>query len=117
VALDYGITEAEFWDMTLGEIKRATKSKARMMKIQAQEKAGYDYILASLIVKGFSKVMGGEGEYPALQDAYPDLFKDSEAIAEKQNQIEEQKTNLSVLRFKQFANFHNNKYKEVASDK
>lgn len=103
--------------MTLGEIKRATKSKARVIKREAQERAGYDYILASLIVKGFSKVMGGEGEYPSLQDTYPDLFKDSEAIAEKQRIAEENKVNLSVLRFKQFANFHNNKYKEVASDK
>lgn len=103
--------------MTLGEIRRATKSKAKMMKIEAQERASYDYILASLIVKGFSKVMGGDCEYPSLEDAYAGLFKDSEAIVEKQNKIEEQKINLSVLRFKQFANFHNDKYKEVASDK
>lgn len=98
--------------MTLGEIRRSTKSKSRVMKIQAQERASYDYILASLIVKGFSRVMGGEGEFPSLQDAYPDLFQDSEAIAEKRNKIEEQKVNLSVLRFKQFANFHNKQYEE-----
>lgn len=102
--------------MTLGEIRRATKSKARMMKIEAQERASYDYILASLIVKGFSKVMGGDADYPCLEDAYGGLFKDSKVMAEKQKNIEERKIELSVLRFKQFANFHNDKYKEVASD-
>lgn len=101
--------------MTLGEIRRATKSKARLRKIETQERASYDYILAKLVVKGFSIVMGGDGEFPALQDAYPTVFDDSEVLAEKQKQIEENKTNLSVLRFKQFANFHNKKYEEVAT--
>ena len=38
-ALDYGITEEQFWDMTFAEIKRAVDSKIRVMKREAREKA------------------------------------------------------------------------------
>ena len=36
-ALDYGITEEKFWDMTFAEIERAIKSANRVRKLQAQE--------------------------------------------------------------------------------
>ena len=114
-ALDYGITEEQFWNMTFGEIKRAVDSRVRVLKLQSQEKATYDYILAQLITKGVSKVLGDKSDYPTIEQAYQGLFDD--VIAEKEAKIQEQKMNLSALRFKQYANFHNKKYKEVANDK
>lgn len=116
-ALDYGITENQFWDMTFAEIERAVNSKVRVFKRQAQERATYDYILAQLITKGVSKVLGDKSEYPSIEDTYPGIFDD--VIAERKAKIEEQKMNLSALRFKQFAQSYNNnlKNKEVANDK
>jgi hypothetical protein len=116
-ALDYGITEEKFWDMTFAEIHRAVNSKRRMLKQEAQEKATYDYILAQLITKGVSKVLGDKSNYPSIEEAYPGIFDD--VVAERKAKIEEQKMNLSALRFKQFANSYNNKFKnkEVANDK
>jgi hypothetical protein len=114
-ALDYGITEAQFWEMTFGEIERAANSRIRELKRQAREKATYDYILAQMIAKGVSKVLGDKSSYPTIEEAYPGIF--DEVIEERKAQVKEQKMNLSALRFKQFANFHNKKYKEVASDK
>ena len=116
-ALDYGITEHDFWEMTFGELDRATKSAIRVRKIQIQEKASYDYILAQLIAKGVSKVLGDKSNYPTIEEAYPGVFDD--VIAERKAKIEEQKMNLSALRFKQFAQSYNNKLKnkEVANDK
>lgn len=34
-ALDYGITEFDFWNMTLAELERAIESKRRVKKIEA----------------------------------------------------------------------------------
>ena len=116
-ALDYGITEEQFWDMTFAEIQRAVDSKVRVMKREAKEKATYDYILADLIARGVSKVLGDKSEYPSIEKAYPGLF--DEMVEEKQEKIEEQKMNLSALRFKQFAQSYNKRFKskEVAKDK
>ena len=114
-ALDYGITEEQFWDMTFAEIERAIKSANRVRKLQAQEKATYDYILANLITKGVSKVLGDKSSYPSIEEAYPGVFDD--IIAEKK--AEEHRMNLSALRFKQFAQSYNSNFKnkEVANDK
>lgn len=116
-ALDYGITEERFWDMTIAEIHRAVNSFKRVKKIEAQEKASYDYILANLIIKGISKVLGDKSNYPTLEEAYPNMFDD--IVAERKAKEEEQKMILSALRFKQFAKSYNNslKTKEVANDK
>ena len=51
VALDYGISEWEFWDMTIAELTRAVESKKRVLKIQQQEKAFYDYCGGSIGVR------------------------------------------------------------------
>ena len=116
-ALDYGITEERFWDMTFAEIQRAVNSAIRVRKLKNQEKATYDYILANLIAKGVSKVLGDKGSYPSVEEAYPGVFDD--VIAERKAKIEEQKMNLSALRFKQFAQSYNSNFKnkEVANDK
>lgn len=116
-ALDCGITEKDFWDMTFAEIQRAVDSRIRIQKTEAQHRATYDYILANLIIKGVSKVLGDKSDYPTIESAYPGIFDD---IAEAQRaKVEEQKMNLSALRFKQFANSYNErlKNKEVAIDK
>lgn len=108
-ALDYGISEFSFWDMTYAEIERAVASKVRVMKQEAQERATYNYILANLIVKGVSNVLGDKSQYPTLEEAYPGVFDD---IAEKTKaKVEEQKINLSALRFRQFAQSYNSKMK------
>lgn len=116
-ALDYGITEDQFWDMTFAEIHRAVDSKIRVHRLQAQEKATYDYILAQLITKGVSQVLGDKSDYPTIEEAYPGIFNN--VIAERKAKVEEQKMTLSALRFKQFANSYNSKFKnkEVANDK
>ena len=42
-ALDYGISEQEFWEMTLAELERAIESKRRVEKQRAQEKASLNF--------------------------------------------------------------------------
>lgn len=112
-ALDYGINEFDFWNMTLAELNRAAESKKRVQKIQAREKAYYDYILADLVGRSIARIHSSSHRYPTIYEAYPVLFE-AEAIEES---IQEKKDELSVLRFKQFAQSYNTKYnKEVGKE-
>lgn len=97
--------------MTPGEVDRSIQSKIRVRKIETQERASYDYILANLIIKGVNLSLGGKGEFPSIEEAYPGIFDDR--IAARNEEIQEQKMNLSALRFKQFAQSYNRKFKEV----
>ena len=108
-ALDYGITEEQFWNMTIAELIRAIESKKRIHKVEAKEKAAADYILADMIGRSVSRIYSSTGSMPDISSFYPNLF-DSEEVAE---QKQEQKDELSVLRFKHFANSYNRKYKEA----
>lgn len=109
-----GISEYDFWNMTLAEFDRAIESKRRVEKMRAQERASFDYILADLIGRSIGRLYSSTTKIPELSEAYPSLFDSKEVEEHKQNKRNE----LSALRFKQFANFHNNKInKEVAHNK
>lgn len=107
-ALDYGISENEFWDMTLAELTRAINSKKRVDKARLQEKANFDYTLANLIGKSISRIYSSSNKMPDISEVYPSLF-DLKEIEEKK---QENKNKLSALRFKQFADSFNSKFKK-----
>jgi hypothetical protein len=109
-ALDYGITEDIFWNMTLAEIERAINSKKRVKKQQEQEQAAFHYILADLIGRSVARIYSSSAKLPEITEVYPSLFDNQEMEEKKQEQREE----LSALRFKQFAQAYNKKFnKEV----
>lgn len=114
-ALDYGISEYDFWNMTFAELDRLVDSKKRVDKLHAKERATYDYISASLIGRAFAASMDSKNEFPDIYSVYPSLFK--EEIEKKEEQEQERLNQLSALRFRQFAQSYNKKYKEVAKDK
>ena len=106
--MDYGISEFDFWNMTLREIENYIKSRLRVRKMEAQEKATYDYIQATLIIKGVGIALGSKDEFPTVEQTYPGIFED---LAEKhQEELQQKKDELSALRFKQFAQSYNQKY-------
>ena len=113
VALDYGITELDFWDMTIGEVERAVESKKRVEKAKMQDRATLDYILSDLIGRSIARLYSSSATMPEIQDVYNNIFDEKEIEEKKQEKTLE----LSALRFKQFAQSYNNKYKEVAKDK
>ena len=102
-----GITEQEFWEMTIAELTRAMRSKNRVKKQQAQEQATFDYILADLIGRSIGRLYSSSTTIPEISAIYPSLFNDKE-IEEKKAA---KKAELSALRFKQFADSFNSKYK------
>ena len=109
-ALDYGISEHDFWNMTFAELDRLVASKKRMEKYEAKEKATYDYILATLIGRAFAAGMDSKATFPEIYEVYPSLFNN-----DRERQKQEQSIQLSALRFKQFAHSYNNRHKEVAN--
>lgn len=94
--------------MTLAEITRAIESKKRVMKQEAQQRAVNDYILADLIGRSVARIYSSTAKMPEVAEAYPALFDTDKIEEEKQKQKDE----LTILRFKQYANFHNKKYKQ-----
>lgn len=108
-ALDSGITEHTYWDMTLAEVIRAVESRKRVLKAEAQEKACFDYTLADLIGRSISRIHSAANKMPPLYTMYPTLF-DAEILQEQQ---QKKKDELSAMRFKQFATAFNNKNKGV----
>lgn len=107
VALDYGISEFEFWNMTIAELVRAIESKKRIEKRQQQEKASFDYILADLIGRSISRIYSSAATMPDINTVYPSLFESEEIIEQKKAKQAE----LSAIRFRQFAHSYNSKLK------
>lgn len=95
--------EEEFWSMTIAEIERELNAARK----REQRRASYDYVLADLIGRSMARVHNSKNTYPTLAQAYPTLFD----IEEEQEKQQTQKDSLSAIRFRQFANAHNNKMK------
>ena len=96
--------------MTIAELERLIKSKQRLIKQKAQEQASYDYILAELIGRSVARIYSSSNKMPEIAEVYPNLF-DSAEIEERKRA---KKAELSALRFKQFADSYNKRFKEVA---
>lgn len=94
--------------MTLAELIRMVESKKRVQEQKAKEQAIFDYTLADLVGRSIARIHSSSNHYPGIAEVYPSLF-DAEEMAE---QAQAKKDELSVLRFKQFAQAHNNKFKE-----
>ena len=107
-ALDYGITEADFWSMTIAELQRIFDSKARVEQQRARERAAFDYTLADLIGYSVGRVYSSRVKVPEICTAYPTLFTAEE--------LAQTRAELSIERFKKFANFHNSKYEKEVAD-
>lgn len=107
-ALYYGISEWDFWEMTLAELTRAINNKKRLLKEEMQLKATLDYTLADLIGRSIGRIQSSTITMPDISSVYPSLF-DSKEVEEKK---QERKDKLSELRFRQFAQCHNIKFKK-----
>ena len=111
-ALDMGISEIEFWSMTLAELERKLNSIKRVRLRDKQEKATFDYILADLIGRSVARVYNSSNKIPEISEVYPMLFNTKELQEQKQEKVNK----LSELRFRQFAQSFNSKYKEGVKD-
>lgn len=98
--------------MTLAEVNRAVKSRLRVKKMEAKERATFDYILGNLIGASVACVVDADNTYPPIEEVYSSLF------AEEVEKVKiDKKTQRFMAQLKQFAELHNKKLnKEVAKD-
>ena len=95
-------------NMTISEITRMAKSKQRTTITASKERAMFDYLLADLIGKSVSRIYSNSARMPELYEVYPSLFEQEDIEEKKQ----EQRDTLSALRFKQFAQSYNKRFKK-----
>lgn len=84
------------------------KSKQRTTITASKERALFDYLLADLIGKSVSRIYSNSARMPELYEVYPSLFEQEDIEEKKQ----EQRDTLSALRFKQFAQSYNKRFKK-----
>lgn len=104
-AINIGLSEFDFWSMTLAEVDRYLKGAIWRHKTQAQ----YDYTLATLIGNAIGCVVGG-GDMVSLEEAYPTLFKEDDEPGVEENEIMDKETMKSANNFLAFARQHNSKF-------
>ena len=85
------------------------ESKQRIRKLEQQERAAYDYILADMIGRSIARLYNSSNKMPSIAEAYPTLFN-AEEIEQKRA---EKQAELFAIRLRQFAASHNEKIKEV----
>lgn len=98
--------------MTLAELNRAVEAKKRVQKEELQLKASMDYVLADLVGRSIARIHSSSASMPTLADAYPSLFSKED----EQEKIQQKKEELSALRFKQFVNSFNTRFKEEGKE-
>lgn len=103
-----GITESDFWNMTLAELERALDSKRRVIKQQYQDRAFFDYKLADLIGRSVGRNYHSSTKMPEIYDFYPSIFDKEEIERQRAEQLAE----LSALRFKLFTNSYNKRFNQ-----
>lgn len=102
-AINLGLDEEKFWEMSIAEIQRYTEGAIWRYKMKAQ----FDYILADLTGVSMARVVSKGATMPSIEEVYPTLFE-----AElKEKREEELRITNSTNRFMEFALKHNAKVK------
>ena len=83
-ALDLGLSEREFWLMTLGELRRWFASARRRKLEERRERATFDYRQAKMIGRCFAACFSRSNKPPEIEELYPELFNDEEYREAKQ---------------------------------
>lgn len=107
-SINLGLSESQFWEMTLAEIGRWQEGAIWRLKSKAQ----FDYILADLIGISADRMVSKDVEYPTIEDVYPNLFE--KEIEERDEEAEIATNNIN--RFMEFAQRHNSMMKKGEED-
>lgn len=110
-AINLGLSEFDFWNMTLAEIERYCEGATWRLKQQAQ----FDYSLANLIGASVGRLLDSDCQYPTIYEAYPHLFEEEKPAPEEEIQSEIATTN-SINNFLAFAMKHNAKMRGVETE-
>lgn len=105
-AINVGISESDFWNMTVAEVQRAMEGAVWRMKSKAQ----FDYSLANMIGFSVSRLLDSNAEMPTIEEIYPDLFQEEIKKREEEEAealAQEAAARKAMNNFMQFALKHN----------
>lgn len=108
-ALNLGLLEKDFWDMTKAEIERYMEGAVWRMKTKAQ----FDYMLADLFGVSAMRILDSNVNFPTVEQAYPFLFEDKEIQKKSEEEV---RMENSLNRFMDFALKHNAKLRDGVKD-
>lgn len=106
-AINFGLAEESFWDMTLAEIQRYIEGATWRLKSKAQ----MDYALANLIGMSVGRLFDNKASMPSIEEVYPTLFEIEKA---KEEPKEDDIMLKSQNRFMEWALRHNARKREEA---
>lgn len=112
-SIDLGLSEFDFWEMTVAEIERFSKGAIWRLKRQAQ----FDYSLADLIGVSVGRILSKDIEYPDIYEVYPELFDKEISEQRKQQEEEEIRQQNSLNNFLAFAMQHNSNMRKGVDNK
>lgn len=96
-----GVSEADFWQMTIGEASRAFDAYLLRRKDQAY----FAYTNAMAVGLFVGSMFSSSHQPPTIEDIYPEIFPKDE---EEEEQV--QPTEKSVENFMKFANAINERF-------
>lgn len=108
-SLKIGLSEFDFWEMTIGEVDRFIESYNWRKSQQEKQNAFLVYSTANLIGMKMADVLNGTNNMPEVYDVFPDIFPEEQAKREEEEQ--NRKEEETRLKFLQFATHFNNKLK------
>ena len=109
-AINLGLSEFDFWDMTIAEIQRWVEGATWRLKKQAI----FDYQLADLIGISSARMLSNEVQFPAIEDVYPELFDKKQS--EDEPIVKDDIMTISQNRFLAFAQAHNARMQKGVED-
>ena len=74
----YGLTEEQFYNLTLGEVRRMAESFHLQQRERLKEQAEMDYIQAGLITSNISSILSDKNKAPLLEEVYGHLYTEDE---------------------------------------
>lgn len=109
MALECEISIFSFWEMTLEEIVQSIEAYGNRRKNILRERALMDYKLAQGIGLNVANLFDDENNVPEFVEFYAELFEEKNKKIQEQKRLNELEINKQ--RMKEFANFHNKRFR------
>lgn len=111
VCLELGLTESQFNNMTLAEVKRYIDTYEKKRTRELKEQAMIEYITCDLMATSIGRLLSKDVKYPTFIDAFSNLFTEEEI-----EQIEEERAKAkyeqTIARMKAMAQAHNDRFEK-----
>lgn len=111
VCLELGLTESQFNNMTLAEVKRYIDTYEKKRTRELKEQAMIEYITCDLMATSIGRLLSKDVKYPTFIDAFSNLFT-KEEIEQFEEEQARAKREATIERLKAMAQAHNERFEK-----